>query len=421
MRKIITLLLAVVLSLSLMGCNSSTGSRTTAITPVESFSEGLALVKQNNKYGYIDTTGHLKIPIQFDEAESFKDGIAKVTISADNDTYQAYINSEGNTIFDYRNYKDKYSEIYNCSEGLIGVSKTIEGTYDSEPYTEYGYIDLSGQEIIPLQKEWSFWGNNMTYSNYEVMNDNGLMMDFHNGLAFIKKEDSAYANKWGLIDSSGKIVATEIEIDHVYYNFSDGIAITTYQRAEPVVQIINTKGKKTEIRAEYWYVSLGAYSEGLIAYQTYEDYNSGKDMRESSGYINSDGKTVIDLSDYSDLRLSDFSDNMACIIFTGKDGKEYSAYIDKTGQLISQPQNEFLYAPYNEGYAWWLDYSSYQSSNKCIGYIVNSNFEIISKEIEFDEDFGVHGFSNGFSLLSQNGKPVFVDTAGNILEILTAD
>lgn len=41
------------------------------------FSSGLAAVKQNGKWGFIDTTGALKIPIKFQNVSAFSDGYAK--------------------------------------------------------------------------------------------------------------------------------------------------------------------------------------------------------------------------------------------------------------------------------------------------------------------------------------------------------
>jgi hypothetical protein len=45
---------------------------------VEDFSEGLALVLSNDKYGFIDKTGREVIPLKFVKATSFKNGIAYV-------------------------------------------------------------------------------------------------------------------------------------------------------------------------------------------------------------------------------------------------------------------------------------------------------------------------------------------------------
>ena len=42
------------------------------------FTEGLARVKVDKKWGYIDKTGNYVIKSQFDKASNFRDGIARV-------------------------------------------------------------------------------------------------------------------------------------------------------------------------------------------------------------------------------------------------------------------------------------------------------------------------------------------------------
>ena len=46
----------------------------------EDFSDGLALVFRDKKYGYVDKTGKEVIPIQYDECYSFTNGLAMVYI-----------------------------------------------------------------------------------------------------------------------------------------------------------------------------------------------------------------------------------------------------------------------------------------------------------------------------------------------------
>lgn len=45
------------------------------------FSDGFGIVKQNDKYGYINKQGNLIGPIIFDEAQPFAFGIAKVKLN----------------------------------------------------------------------------------------------------------------------------------------------------------------------------------------------------------------------------------------------------------------------------------------------------------------------------------------------------
>lgn len=45
------------------------------------FSEGLARVRVNGKYGFIDTKGNMVIPAVYDEAYGFSEGLAQVKIN----------------------------------------------------------------------------------------------------------------------------------------------------------------------------------------------------------------------------------------------------------------------------------------------------------------------------------------------------
>lgn len=48
------------------------------IEDAEDFSEGLAAVAQNDKWGFINTQGEIVIPCNYEDAKSFSEGLAKV-------------------------------------------------------------------------------------------------------------------------------------------------------------------------------------------------------------------------------------------------------------------------------------------------------------------------------------------------------
>ncbi|NEP13811.1 MAG: protein kinase [Symploca sp. SIO2C1] len=103
----------------------------------DSFCEGLATVKIGPKYGYIDTTGDL-VSHMFDDVSSFSGGLALVKI---NSKY-GYINTTGKVVI-----QAKFDFANSFSKGLALVK------IDSK----YGYIDTSGQLISEIFDEvWSF-------------------------------------------------------------------------------------------------------------------------------------------------------------------------------------------------------------------------------------------------------------------------
>ena len=60
-----------------------------------SFSEGLAAVIINSKWGFINNSGQLLIPCKFDDALSFSEGLAAVTINGK----EHLIDKTGNIVY----------------------------------------------------------------------------------------------------------------------------------------------------------------------------------------------------------------------------------------------------------------------------------------------------------------------------------
>ena len=61
---------------------------------VVSFYEGLARIKQDKKFGYIDSLGKIAIPIIYDDAKEFNFGKAEVQLNGE--TF--YINRKGEAL-----------------------------------------------------------------------------------------------------------------------------------------------------------------------------------------------------------------------------------------------------------------------------------------------------------------------------------
>ena len=94
------------------------------------FSEGLAGVKKNSKWGFIDKFGKEVITCIYDRVWSFSEGLARV---AKNGKY-GFIDKSG-------------KEVIPCSYDYIG--DFYEGLAMAEKNGKYGFIDKSGREVIP--------------------------------------------------------------------------------------------------------------------------------------------------------------------------------------------------------------------------------------------------------------------------------
>ena len=248
------------------------------------FSEGLARVKINYKYGYIDKKGNLVIQPQFDWAEPFYDGLARVSV---NRRY-TYIDKTGNFIIQ----PGKYSLHGDFSEGLAPVGSSA-----------WGYIDTRGNTVIKekFREAYPF------YEALAAVNTNG---------------------KWGYIDKAGTFVI-QPEFDSAQ-PFSEGLARVEINKKHGYID----KTGNFVIQPEFNYAS--AFSEGLAAVVI-----NGK-----VGYIDKTGNTIIrpefkfragftlSSEKYKGKRYEgSFSEGLAPVGINAKLG-----YMDKTGNIIIKPE-----------------------------------------------------------------------------------
>jgi hypothetical protein len=102
---------------------------------IEMFEEGLAAVKLNGKWGFIDTTGKEIIPSQYDEVEKYRKGLAAVKLNGK----WGLINKTGKNVipmkYDYTRYLGGEHIIVTLNE-------------------KYGVIDKNGKEVIPIKYDF---------------------------------------------------------------------------------------------------------------------------------------------------------------------------------------------------------------------------------------------------------------------------
>jgi hypothetical protein len=130
----------------------------------ESFSEGLAAVKVDEQYGFIDKKGKWAILPNYEYAYNFSNGFARVF----NGKQYGFVDKKGKMLTGFY-----YSFADNFSEGLALV-KVGE---------KYGYIDTNGKEIIPC------------IFVYAQPFSEGLAAVYNNGgISFINKEGGVAIN-----------------------------------------------------------------------------------------------------------------------------------------------------------------------------------------------------------------------------------
>lgn len=267
------------------------------------YQNNFAAVKVNGKWGFIDRNHNLVIAPEFEDVQDFKNGLAIVL----RDGKWGVINTTGKSpagiIFDeVHEYRDGFALAY----------------ADSVQY----FLDDEG-EIRRLHKGYEFTG-------------------FSNGMAPVKNKKK---NKWGFIDKRGRLVI-ETRYDTVY-SFSNDIALVKHRGTYKYIRksgaeqyIEGISGQPLEfvngfakIQSYNGYSFISSDFKRLpYTYKEVSDFKRGNMAAVRLGdntlcYINASGKEKFK-SDYD--MIGDFSENgLALVKKNGKFG-----YINTDGKLV---------------------------------------------------------------------------------------
>lgn len=150
--------------------------------------EGLAGVEKDGKRGYVNKSGKIVIPVQYEQSSGFYEGLAAVK----KQDKWGYIDKTGKVVIDFQ-----YEYFNDFSDGLVSVKKN----------GKWGYLNKTGKVVIPFE-----------YDNAR---------SFHNGLAAVQKN-----NRTEFIDKTGNDFFDEV------YKFNDGLAIVTKNKKNGLIDKI---------------------------------------------------------------------------------------------------------------------------------------------------------------------------------------
>lgn len=172
------------------------------VQEVSIFKEGLASVKQADKYGFINKTGKVVIPCQYDDVLFFSEGLCAVSITKqmNDSTYSewTYIDATGKTAID-----SVFEVAQNFNGGLAAVKRN----------GKWSWIDKKQKDVFG--------------------NDFEECQSFKNGFAAYKKDGF-----FGLINKSGKLI---LEPSYaIIGNFNEGLAMVSL--GPETVGFIDTTG-----------------------------------------------------------------------------------------------------------------------------------------------------------------------------------
>ena len=264
----------------------------------------------------------------------------------------------------------KYDEVEDCNEGMIGVRIN----------DKWGYVNSSGEEIIPIKYHY----------------DSSLISDFYDGIAVVEVEDEN-GSKFGLVNKQGKEI-TPIKYDDVA-PFSEGLACVGIGDK---CGYVNKQGKEV-IKIKYGYQH--AYSR-TADYPMISDFNEGLacvQIGNKIGYINKKEEIVIPAKFDHGTR---FKEGRAFVGIGDKYG-----YINKKGQFVGKMKYDRHYSN-PEFYNGFASVTTNGNFVESWGIINKQGKEIVPTKYN---QSSFRGFAEGFSGMEIGEKWGYIDENGKLV------
>lgn len=336
------------------------------------FKNGFARVRKDGKWGYIDKTGKLVIPCQFEYADDFYDGIAFVGNSSAGDGKVGVIDTTGKLIIPYKYDRYEYTDGYiratedklyfevveNGKSGYVtSDGEILKCIYDDvEGISEdrikimkdrlYGFADLNGNEIVPCQYTFAY--------------------DYVNGYSVVEKLENSVVRA-GVIDKNGKVV---IPFDYrTVTDFREGnfYAVTP----EGQVKLLNTQGQIVDSIDYYYNARIMPYFRNIAMLDNYDGTSEVFDMK---------GNHITELSPETIDAACDSNDSNQ-IMSIEKDNKY--GFVNGKGELITDVK-----------YSWISDNFYFRERNGII------------RVATADEGKGLKMKNGKFGFINKEGKEV---------------
>ena len=349
------------------------------------FSDGLAPVKQNGKWGYVNADNQTAIPFQYDLAGTFSEGYAVVGVLTETQSY---------------------------SGGLLYPNGYTEYCY------ELGFVDENGTFRWFLDKD----GRRATYCDtVETGSDDGPELTpyhcFYNGtVPLINNWNVTYplygtdgrpvsdTQAFGWHPTEGILVTGHMGYgdlgDQHFYNMTTGEEFWVDTSSAPAAE------------SPWYQAELRPFNQGLAPASLYHE----RDLSQSPwGFVDTTGKFVI-APVYQDFRVMDFATvyevfgEGGLAIVQGQNG--LWGAIDKSGQTVIPLQFDYLYT-FTGGLAAYEDDGQW-------GFIDLEGDIVIPAQYDQTSGFG----DLGIAAVTDGGESYLIDRDGNQIpgsEQLNAD
>jgi hypothetical protein len=293
------------------------------LVPDTIFACGLASVKKDGKYGYINQSGKTIVPFIYDRTYDFSDGIGRV----EKDGKVGYITTDGKLIT-----KIEYEAGGDMCEDRVWVKK--DG--------KYGFLDKQGNIAIPFIYDYAYeFEENIAPvkkgGKYGAIDKGGnTVIEFK--FLWLSHFAEGYARifdgeKYGYVNKSGEIV---IEPRFWWANdFSEGVAAVTLDKWQ---NLIDKDGNYLHNSHLAW---VQKKSEGVVGLWPGDEYErrTGLHWAEPNGSENGIYKRapIIDLNTQPPVisEAKDFHEGLCAVSLYNETYEEvHRSYINKEGKFL---------------------------------------------------------------------------------------
>jgi hypothetical protein len=343
------------------------------------FSEGVAVMKSEGQYTFIDEYGNVLVDIKqnYDWIGEFKDGLALVKAkNVDKVKEKSFLDE-----CQEENYVPSEDELM----ANIGLN---------EDTTKKGFVDLKGSEIIPCIYEdaHSFsenfapvkinrkWGFINKVGKLIIPNIYEKAWGFKNGMAIVFNN-----SKYGLIDRTGNII-----LDCIYDDISVKTSTIRKFKFQNKYGLLNIE---TKIKSECIYEYIGYFREGVASFE----------MNGKYGFIDTNISEIIPpIYD----QACEFSEDLATVYFKGN-----YFFINKSGEkIISLPNVVKNFSTYKGIYKGFTNGFAQIIRNNKVGFIQKDGTEKIPCIYDFAFDF-----DQGLACVEMNHKFGFINENGTLV------
>lgn len=304
------------------------------------FYGGFASVSKNGKYGAINLSSEIKIPLSYDFLGDFNCGLA---VAKNHDGKLGYINSHNELVIPYnydraQEFNENMATVTENDYDIFVIDINGEKMFDIETHyfglvgnfnnglqrQGYSYYNSNGDCVIPdkfyRMDMWGFFPGDFSenVAVYPVINDSEWYIDTNNTDYYMNKNNWKYR----YIDTSGEF-AFDKSYDYAE-EFRENLAVAEQDGKRG---IIDKNGEFVFYNDNVY----GHYSEELIVY--YED----EDDTFKYGFLDTKGNVAI--SAKYDTVLKEFTDGLALV-----QSNNTLMYIDHDGKVIcsfDKPSYEF--------------------------------------------------------------------------------